>query len=381
MYPARDTRPLNYAIVSTTIHQPTLLVDYCQNAKDHGHQDIAFFIIGDKKTPTGVDDLCHSLEQRFGFPIHYSNVSEQIRYLKKYPSLAAHLPYNSIQRRNIGLLQAYQSGADLIITIDDDNFIDGKYDYIGQHSIVGKKTPLTKVSSSTNWYNVCQLLEEEHGYPFYHRGFPLNKRWGKNTTTTSKITGQVVINAGLWLEDPDIDAITRFGPPIHATKYTGNSEGIALAHGTWSPFNSQNTAMSREIIPAYFLSPNIGRYDDIWASYIVKKIADHLQHYIHFGQPVVRQKRNTHNIFRDLDQERLGMELTDNFIDALIEMRLSSTTYQSCFNEIVDWLSLNQRDIFAAGYDKYSHQIELYIAGLTIWQQVHEKHPSYNYAT
>jgi hypothetical protein len=30
---------------------------------------------------------------------------------------------------------------------------------------------------------------------------------------------------------------------------------------------------SAEIIPAYPLSPKVGRYDDIWASYVIYRIA------------------------------------------------------------------------------------------------------------
>ena len=47
--------------------------------------------------------------------------------------------------------------------------------------------------------------------------------------------------------------------------------------GTWSPFNSQNTALSAKIIPAYPLSPKVGRYDDIWASYVIYRIAGPLR--------------------------------------------------------------------------------------------------------
>ena len=49
-----------------------------------------------------------------------------------------------------------------------------------------------------------------------------------------------------------------------------------LAPGARGPFNSQNTILARAVLPAYFLSPNVGRYDDIFASFMVKRIADHL---------------------------------------------------------------------------------------------------------
>ena len=83
-----------------------------------------------------------------------------------------------------------------------------------------------------------------------------------------------------------------------ARRYT-RTESFVTGKGTWSPFNSQNTALSAKIIPAYPLSPKVGRYDDIWAGYAVLAIADHLDHATMFGFPLVKQERNPHNYFKD----------------------------------------------------------------------------------
>jgi hypothetical protein len=50
-------------------------------------------------------------------------------------------------------------------------------------------------------------------------------------------------------------------------RYTRESSYV-MANGTWCPFNSQNTALHRDLIPAYVLSPLIGRMDDIWARHV-----------------------------------------------------------------------------------------------------------------
>lgn len=54
----------------------------------------------------------------------------------------------------------------------------------------------------------------------------------------------------------------------------------------------------------------VGRYDDIWPSYVVEAIANHLGQLISFGPPVVYQERNPHNYFVDFDNERMGMQLS-----------------------------------------------------------------------
>ena len=71
----------------------------------------------------------------------------------------------------------------------------------------------------------------------------------------------------------DVDAITRLCNDISAVEYT-REKSFSMAKGTWCPFNSQNTAISRSVIPAYCLSPRVGRYDDIWASYVCLAIMD-----------------------------------------------------------------------------------------------------------
>lgn len=350
------------AIVTTTIHVPTLLRDYAENAKKFGHEDVVMYVVGDKKTPSGAADFCENIEKEFGYPVNYFDVTAQEKLLKPYGALARHLPWNSISRRNVGLLQAYQDGADVIITIDDDNFALPEEDFIGRHSGVGQEQTVDEVSSSTGWYNVCELLEEKHGLPFYHRGFPLTERWKQPEIALKKVQRRVAVNAGLWLEAPDIDALTWLDLPIEAIAYKeAYPNGVALAAGTWCPFNSQNTALAREVLPAYFLSPHVGRYDDVWASYIIERIADRLGHAVQFGRPLVRQARNPHDYFKDFDLERLGMELTPRLTQWLRAVELTGKGYSECLAEIVDRLTEDWP------------QLGGFTEGMKIWQEIHEK--------
>jgi len=351
------------SVITTTINKPILLKDYCENAKKFGHSEINFIVIGDKKTPKDVGRFCLELQRKCGYKVSYYDIKEQLEFLRGFKKLKDHLPFNSIQRRNIGLLKAYLDGSEVIITIDDDNFVLRDQDFIGKHSIVGKEKEFISLSSSSGWYNVCEMLEEERGLPFYARGFPLSKRWQEQKVTVKKKKGKIVVNAGLWLEAPDIDALTWLDLPIKVKRFSSKYyNGVGLDIGTWSPFNSQNTALAREVIPAYFLSPYIGRYDDIWASYVVKKITDHLGHFIHFGLPLVRQERNPHNYFVDFDKERFGMEVTDEFLNNLDLVRLTGRDYSECFEEIKIFLKQNKK-----GEQPFNNLIN----GIEIWNKIH----------
>jgi hypothetical protein len=185
------------------------------------------------------------------------------------------------------------------------------------------------------------MLEEAHGTQFYHRGFPRGERWkeAEAFTSTAPLRRRVTVNAGLWLDDPDIDAMTRLERPIVVRGMrAGAPERFTLHPGTWSPFNSQNTALAREVIPAYFMSPCVGRYDDIWPSYLVTRIANHFEDVIAYGSPLLRQKRNEHNLWKDLDDERVGMLLSDEFCATLRSIPLKGTTYAECYRELAEKL-------------------------------------------
>ena len=356
------------AIVTTTIFVPKLLDTYAEDAKKHG-QDMLFIVVGDKKTPPETEEYCKGLQERSGYTVEYFSVERQEEYLSKWPALKEHIQWNCIMRRNVGILYAYELGCPSISTIDDDNFLACE-DYIGTHSI-GMELPVVEVTTSTNWINICKLLDEAHGRTFYHRGFPLEKREASETWTETKKTITPVVSAGLWLGDPDVDAMERLyhtTEPTDATKMN-RDERFSPAPSTWTPFNSQNTALAHKVIPAYFLSPKVGRYDDIWGSYILKHVVDHMDDRIVYGQPLVKQERNPHNYWRDLDMERYGHALTLRFVETLESIKLTGKDYHTCYGEIVEQLPallLARPEL----KDDEKAFLEGYFAGIRIWHDV-----------
>lgn len=361
---------MKIALITTTINIPELFDTYAENAQAHGH-DVFFVAIGDKKTPPDMVSYCAGLEKKYAIPFHALDVPAQEKYLVHFPELATHLEYNSVQRRNIGTLIAYQQGADVVITLDDDNyFIEG--DFVGDH-LVGLEKEMDVLISKTGWLNVCAYLEEEHGRTFYHRGFPLTKRFLAEEHRTERRRIHTVANAGLWLGDPDIDALAHFyyaALPLRATRFT-RTEGFALESGTYCPFNTQNTAIAREALPAYFLSPHAKRYDDIWVSLIVERIAAHLGHHVSFGTPLVRQERDAHGVrtlkshWRDWDNEEKGLRLHEDFIAALTALPLSGTSYGACYNEVREGLASHFADIPLS--DDLRKLIDGYLDGMSVW--------------
>ncbi|EKX51750.1 hypothetical protein GUITHDRAFT_150797 [Guillardia theta CCMP2712] len=344
------------AIVTTTIYVPKAIHAYMKNAKENGHSDAIFIVAGDKKTPPEAKQFCDACAEEFKMKCQYLTVDDQINWLQDFPELASAIPWNSIQRRNIAILLAYQIGCEIIITIDDDNYFVEGQDFIGEHiRHIKDQIPHTSLVSNTGWLNVCEYLEDKRKFEFYPRGYPMNQRWRspKPIHRAVQQNRKVVVNAGLWLDDPDVDAITRLCNDISAERYL-REDSFSLSRKTWCPFNSQNTAISREVIPGYCLSPNVGRYDDIWAGYVVMAIADKLDHAIMFGFPLVKQERNPHNYFNDHQAERIGLEFTETFCEWLREAPLKGTTYLACLGEIVAWL---QQKAEGASNEQFKDQV------------------------
>ena len=118
------------------------------------------------------------------------------------------------------------------------------------------------------------------------------------------------IQADFWNGDPDIDAICRMEHhPICKFK----DKYFPLSSNKVSPFNSQNTFISKKVLPHYFLFPHIGRMDDIWASYYVLSKGFKVV----YNKASVFQKRNEHDLTKDMLKEFIGYENNLNLVKDL----------------------------------------------------------------
>ena len=145
------------------------------------------------------------------------------------------------------------------------------------------------------------------------------------------------MNGGLVFGDPDIDAVSRLFWPIRVTGFKEEFLPVfGLQEGTWSPFNDQNTAIARELIPVYFKPPSVLRNADIWTSYLIEKLTEGTGDVITYGQPIVEQIRNDHDIRRDYALEEIHNRATDNFVDLLRSIELTSVGYLSRLQETIE---------------------------------------------
>lgn len=283
---------MKLALVLTTINVPAVLRLYRIS-----HPIARFFVIGDRKS----DDVAtQALVDSVSNCVYYSYQAQQgLGYAHN-----SFLPDNCIQRRNIGFLEALKWGADAIVSIDDDNIPMVAQTYLNDMS-ARLRSPFDgiEVSGKNGWFDVGQYLQPVSP----HRGFPIQY---KHDPVYRGVTGKNVgVAAGICLGDPDISAVTRIAnaPDVQQTALLLQS-GCVVAANTNTVWNSQNTAVLRELIPAWAMIPFCGRYDDIYASLICRRIMRDRDLYVHFGRPLVIQQRNFHDLVRDLRGEIDGMD-------------------------------------------------------------------------
>lgn len=296
-------------IVTTTIQAPTEAT-----IKFSLMPDWKLIVVGDKKTP-------HDLYKKINCIYLHPNDQENL-----YPALSNCLGWNTIQRRNIGFVHAYDLGAELMATVDDDNI---PYDCWGSEVFVNKEIEIDLWKSNNGYFDPLSITKDNH---LWHRGYPLEMVKSKNEITyLGKKKRKVLVQADLWDGDPDIDAMCRL-PHKPLIKYNipgpYGSEDI-------SPFNSQNTFIAREVIPYYMMLPFVGRMDDIWGGYNLYKT---FSNFIIYNKPTVYQERNKQDLVTNLEREIVGYRNTLKLINEEVSLQeicpesfAAYDIYRSCF--------------------------------------------------
>ncbi len=294
-------------IVTTTIQSPTeATLQYSQI------DNWKLIVVGDKKTP-------HEEYQELN--CIYLTPEDQEDLNK---DLSDSIGWNCIQRRNLGFLYSYLNGAEVVATVDDDNI---PYDFWGEDVYIDKEIDVEIFESENGYFDPLSTTNHND---LWHRGYPIEKVPTKNNIKSIGIEKRkVLVQADLWNGDPDIDAICRLSKQPEVNFNIKKP----FASNQISPFNSQNTFLSREVLPFYMMYPKVGRMDDIWASYTVQK---QFPNSVIYNKATVYQERNEHDIVLDLEREIIGyrntLNLLENKYNIPDNVQHSFEIYKNCFN-------------------------------------------------
>lgn len=271
------------SIVVTSISAPNSeLRELADQCKARG---FSFYVIGDVPSPADFSiDGCefYSLERQreTGFKI------------------AELLPTRHYSRKNIGYLLAIRTQPVLLLETDDDNMP------LPAFWVPRMLRPRVRTLSGNGWTNIYGYFTEANIWP---RGLPLDavKVQLPEFDEMPELESDCPIQPALANEDPDVDAIYRLLLPLPVSFRADRS--LALAAGTWCPFNSQNTAWFPKAYPLLYLPSYCSiRMTDIWRSFVAQRIAWENGWCVLFNGPDVFQRRNEHNLMRDFADEVPG---------------------------------------------------------------------------
>jgi hypothetical protein len=271
------------SVVVTSISAPNSeLREVAAQCKARG---FSFYVIGDVPSPADFSiDGCE-----------FFSLDRQSKTGLKTAEL---LPTRHYSRKNIGYLLAIRTRPALLLETDDDN--------MPLSPFWEPRQPRLRVPavSLNGWTNIYAYFTEANIWP---RGLPLDAVHAQLPEFESlpELELNCPIQPALANEDPDVDAIYRLLLPLPVSFRTDRR--VALAAGSWCPFNSQNTAWFPEAFPLLYLPSYCSiRMTDIWRSFVAQRIAWENGWCVLFNGPDVFQKRNQHNLMRDFVDEVPG---------------------------------------------------------------------------
>ncbi len=227
------------------------------------------------------------------------------------------IPRQNAAIRNFGYWKAWQGGADVIVTIDDDC-------YPASRPFLARHIENLERSVTLGWQPVTS---------FYTRGFPYGIR----------DRAPVVVSHGLWEKIPDLDAPTQLLHPD--LRLERPSDVAVIARGSYFPMSGMNLAFRADFAPAMWF-PLMGRgwpfdrFDDIWAGVLAKRVADHLGLAMVSGLPTVEHRRAS-NVFANLRKEAAGIEANETFWRAVDGVHLDAKTVVGAYRELAERLPLD----------------------------------------
>jgi len=275
------------AIVTTTINPPT------EALRRFAEMDgWTLIVVGDLRTP---HELYKELSCVYVSPQAQRNFDSE---------LSETIGWNRIQRRNFGFLWAHDMGAEIIASVDDDNIPLPGW---GTNLLLGQFVDVKYFEVDAPAFD--PIAAAGHA-PLWHRGFPLQFLQQRRYLPPVKAIFNADIQADFWQGDPDVDAVCRLE---HNPFIFFSDDRFPFASNKPSPFNSQNTFFLAKVLPYMSMICDVGRMDDIWASYY----AESWGFRVVYGKPSVRQERNPHDLTRDLVAEQLGMEWNKQIVEAI----------------------------------------------------------------
>ncbi|CAF3657571.1 unnamed protein product [Adineta steineri] len=257
--------------------------------------------------------------------------------------------------RNFGFLVSNKT---FVYTIDDDCFpaqtpYGVKIDALLRHiqNLITNSTP----------YFFNTLYDPYREGSDFVRGYPFSLRRGVPTA----------ISHGIWLNAPDYDAPTQLLKIDERNTHFADMT-ITVPAGVLYPMCSMNVAFNRKLIGVAFMQGLMGsnmpwgRYDDMFAGWASKVVADHLGLGVKTGAPYIEHHKAS-NPFVNLKKEYMGFFWQEDIIAFFQQVRFPSSmkTPEDCYLELAKMIR-SQLTHLHPYFDRLAEAMEIWVR---LWNQ------------
>lgn len=296
------------ALITTTVNIPKVLALYARL-----NSEVDIVIAADKKTPPGAEEWVYEHCQPKSRVAFLTVEMQQDMEFKSSELIG----WNTDSRRNIALLYAVKSGADLIVSVDDD-MIPCQGEFV-QSGLFEWPYDGLQLGSRGLWFDAGLLTDPVAS----QRGLPVGE--GRIGGYDSVVDAKIGVAQGIILGVPDTDAVTAINRRPHVYSVSDVlRNGFVVHPQAYAVFNSQITTFRRELAPAFaqFYKWE-GRNTDILAALVMRRVMLERNLYTYFGPPMGFHARTPRPLFNDLKAEMYGLEHIVEFQSCLDEITLA----------------------------------------------------------
>jgi len=273
------------ALITTTISVPHVLSLYRRLGPD-----VRFFVAVDRNTP--------------GAAVEYMlTIADCVPVLGEQWKCSDLIDWNCIQRRNVALLEALRWGADIIVSVDTDDFPVRPTHFAEIEHGLSRPFSGVELRSTSGWVDPGWLLDS----PISHRGMPVRLDPFQVHPAVDRWVG---VMASTVAGSCDVSAFDRMAGAVrrHGTALLAETGAVIDPAYSRTLFNSEAVAFTREVAPAMMVLVGVGRVDDLAASLIAQRVMRERGLCVHVGPPVVWHERAHRDLRKDLREEMWGYE-------------------------------------------------------------------------
>lgn len=328
---------MKVCVVFCSIRASQSFSSYADNFRKYGHNPDVLIV------DENGDTRGHIQKALEGFHVEFYGIKERHIWLHKNGVDSKLIPNKTTDVVGFSLLIVYPRNYDMIVFLDDDTYPAPNQDFLGEHYRNLFEKQMCVRHGMNGWVNP---------HPYFSRGYPYSLRHNYGSSAYTENHPPVVLNMGLWLNVPDLNALDYLyggsltGQISHSGLLDYESYVVRNSH---FPLSRMNIAFKPKIVPAFYQGTGnvygVGRYGDVFSGLFLAKIANRLGECISYGTPLCIHNKEPRDVFHDIACELEAIKLNETLWKVLDKIAVDGKSYAECYLSLVNGL-LGFKNVF-----------------------------------